>query len=76
MAFVSGISTGIGAVRQVPPNGRSEIVIYGENAGDFVVPLDAIEDVESQKVILNGAKLDRRLRESIGHARDAEDLTI
>ena len=76
MAFVSGHSTGIGAVRQVAPEGRAEIVIYVENAGDFIVPIDAVEAVESQKVILNGGKLDRRFREAIGHAHDAEDPAI
>ncbi len=43
-----------------------------ENAGDFVVPLDAVEAVHSQKVILDCRKLDRRLREAIGHAYEAE----
>ena len=76
MAFVSGQSTVIGAVRQVAPEGRREIVIYVENAGDFVVPLEAVEGVESQKVILDGGKLDHRLREAIGHAHDAKDPAL
>ena len=45
VAFVSGVSTGIGAVRQVAPDGRPELIIYVENAGDFVVPIDAVEAV-------------------------------
>jgi hypothetical protein len=61
-----------GAVRHVAPHGRPELVIYVENAGDFVVPLNAVEAVHSQKVILNCRKLERRLREAIGHAHDAE----
>ena len=44
MAFIAGQSTGIGAVRQVAPDGRAEIVIYVENAGDFVVPFDPPPD--------------------------------
>jgi hypothetical protein len=48
-------------------------VIYVENAGEFVVPLDAVESVHSQKVILNCAKLDPRLRQAIGHAHDTEE---
>jgi hypothetical protein len=36
------------------------------------VPLDAVESVHSEKVILNCRKLDRRLREAIGHAHDNE----
>ena len=61
-----------GAVREISPNVRPELVIYVENAGEFVVPLSAVEAVHSQKVILNCAKLERRLRRAIGHAHDAE----
>jgi hypothetical protein len=70
--FVSDGGEGCGAVRKVAPNGRPELVIYVENAGDFTVPLDAVEAVDSEKVILNCAKLDRRLRRAIGHAHEAE----
>ena len=70
--FVSDGGEEFGAVRQVAPHGRPELVIYVENAGDFVVPFDAVEAVHSQKVILNCRKLDRRLREAIGHAHEAE----
>jgi hypothetical protein len=48
-------------------------VIYVENAGDFVVPISAVEAVHSQKVILDCGKLERRLRQAIGHAHDVED---
>jgi len=61
-----------GAVREVAPDGRPELVIYVENAGDFVVPLAAVKAVHSQKVILDCSKLERRLRQAIGHAHDAE----
>jgi len=70
--FVSDGGEEFGAVRQVAPYGRPELVIYVENAGDFVVPLDAVAAVHAQKVILNCRKLDRRLREAIGHAHEAE----
>jgi hypothetical protein len=70
--FVSDGGEEFGAVRQVAPHGRPELLIYVENAGDFVVPLNAVEAVHSQKVILNCRKLDRRLREAIGHAHEAE----
>jgi len=70
--FVSDGGEEFGAVRQVAPHGRPELVIYVENAGDFAVPFDAVEAVHSQKVILNCRKLDRRLREAIGHAHEAE----
>lgn len=61
-ALVSDGGEEFGAVRQVSP----ELVIYVENAGDFVVPLAAVESVHSQKVILNCNKLDPRLRQAIG----------
>ena len=70
--FASDGGEEFGAVRQVTPQGRPELVIYVENGGDFVVPLEAVEAVHSQKVILNCRKLDRRLRVAIGHAHDAE----
>lgn len=70
--FVSDGGEEFGAVRAIAQGGRSELVIYVENAGDFEVPLDAVESVHSGKVILTCAKLDRRLREAIGHAHDAE----
>ena len=71
--FVSDGGEEFGAVREVSPNGRPELVIYVENAGEFVVSLSAVEAVHSQKVILNCAKLERRLRRAIGHAHDAEE---
>jgi hypothetical protein len=71
--FVSDDDKPFGAVRQVKPHGRSELVVYVENAGDFTIPLGAIKAVHSQKVIVDCDKLDHRLRKSIGHAHDAED---
>jgi hypothetical protein len=71
--FLSDGEVAFGAVREVEPHGRSELVIYVENAGDFIVPLNAVEAVHAQKVILSGGKLDRDLREAISHAHDAEE---
>jgi hypothetical protein len=65
-----------GAVRAVAPGGRAEIVIYIENAGDFVVPLSAVEDVHSEKVILNRTRLDKSIKDAIGHAHTGEDPRI
>jgi hypothetical protein len=75
-AFLSDGNEEFGAVRALPTGGRAELVVYVENAGDFVVPLDAVEAVDSQKVILDCSKLDKRLREAIGHAHDAEDQDV
>lgn len=72
MVFVADGEDGIGSVREVR-HGLPELVIYIENAGDFVVPLSAVEAVHSGKVILDMARLDLRLREAIRHARDSED---
>ena len=71
--FVSDSDAAFGAVRQVAPHGRPELVIYVENAGDFVVPLAAVEAVHAQKVILDCGKLNPDLRTAIGHAHDAEE---
>jgi hypothetical protein len=71
--FVADGGEVFGAVRQVAPHGRPELVIYVENAGDFVVPFEAVEAVHSQKVIVNCEKLEQRLREAIGRAHDSEE---
>lgn len=63
-----------GAVREVAPGGRPVIVVYVENAGDFIVPLTAVRAVHSQKVILDLEQLDAALRAAIGHAHDAEQF--
>ena len=72
-AFASDEDEEFGAVRQIAPNGRPEIVIYVENAGDFVAPLSAVKAVHSQKVILDCSKLEPRLLQAIGHAHDIEE---
>jgi hypothetical protein len=70
--FLSDGDEEFGAVRAVAPGGRPEVVIYVENAGEFTVPIDAVQSVHSEKVILDCSKLDIRLRRAIGHAHDAE----
>ncbi len=74
--FVHDGDVAFGAVREVAPHGRPELVVYVENTGDFTVPFDAIVDVHMGKVIVNSAKLDPRLKQAIGHAHDAEDPNI
>ena len=68
--FVADGDEEFGAVRDVSPDG---LVVYVENAGEFRVPLDAVQAVHAQKVIFDCGKLDRRLRRAIGHAHDAEE---
>ena len=74
--FVSDVSKPFGAVRQVRPHGKSEIVVYIENAGDFTIPLDAVTATHFQKVIVDFDKLDGRLQKAIKRAHDAEDRSI
>ena len=74
--FVSDDHNPFGAVRQVKPHGKPELVIYVENAGDFTIPLDVIKAVHSQKVIVDCDKLNHGLRKAVGHAHDAEDPRI
>ena len=63
----------VGAVRQVRSH---DLVIYIENAGDFEVPLSAVKDVYSEKVILDSARLDARLKDAIRRAHSGEDPRI
>jgi hypothetical protein len=68
--FVSDGTEEFGAVRDISPDG---LVVYVENAGEFLLPLDAVKAVHSQKVIFDCSKLEKRLRRAIGHAHDAEE---
>jgi hypothetical protein len=70
--FLSDGTVPFGAIREVSPEGRAELIIYVENSGEFTVPLAAVETVHFDKVIFNSQLLDRKLRDAIGHAHDAE----
>src|SRR5262245_5331027 len=70
MAFLVDGKDGIGAVREVT---TTSLIIYVENAGEFVVPRSAVKDVHSQKVLLKPELLDKRLLSAIGHVHDSED---
>jgi hypothetical protein len=63
---VSDDDAPFGAVRQIKPQGRPEVVVYVENAGDFTIPLSVIKPVHSQKVIVDCDKLEHRLRKRSG----------
>lgn len=67
--FASDGGEEFGAVREIFAD---SMLIYVENAGEFRVPAEAIEDVHFKKVIVNCAKLDPRLRAAIGHAHEGE----
>lgn len=72
-AFLSDGGEEFGAVREFKPGGRPEILVYVENAGDFTVPLSAVEAVHSEKVILKCGKLSKDLLRAIGHAHEREE---
>ena len=59
-----------GAVREVHAH---ELRIHVENAGEFTVPTSAVHEVHFDKVILDGSKLDDKLRTAIGRAHASED---
>ena len=71
--FVSDGPEEFGAVRGISSEGR-DLTIFVENAGDFLVPVDAVVSVQSEKVTFDCKKLDPKLRAAIGHAHDAERL--
>ncbi len=61
-----------GAVRGVCPGGRLELLVNIENGGDHCIPLDAVVEVHSEKVIVDARQLEPAVRRAIGHAHDAE----
>ena len=73
---VSDDDAPFGAVRQIRPQGRPEVVVYVENAGDFMIPLSVIKAVHSQKFVVDGDKLEHRLRKAIGHANDDDGWAV
>jgi hypothetical protein len=74
--FVHDGEKSFGAVRKVSPGGKPEIVVYVENAGDFIVPLSAVRDVHDEKVVLDGTRIGHDLKQAIGHAHVGEDPRI
>jgi hypothetical protein len=71
--FPEGGDEEVGAVREVAPGGRPELVVDIENAGDFVIPLEAVSAVLEEKVIVDPKKLPERVQQAMQHAHDAED---
>jgi hypothetical protein len=60
----------VGAVRQMRSH---DLMIYIENAGDFIVPMEAIKDADAEKVILDSSKLTPKMLEAIRVRENAED---
>lgn len=61
-----------GAVRDVCPAGRDELLVYVENSGEECIPLSAVEAVHDEKVIVDLDRLAPETRSSIQHAHEAE----
>jgi hypothetical protein len=72
MVFLADGEDGIGAVREVRRS-PAELLIYIENAGEFVVPTSAVAAVHSGKVILDSTRVGMRVRDALAGARDSED---
>jgi len=61
-----------GAVREVCPGDRPELIVNIENAGDHRIPLEAVVAVRHGSVIVDVSRLPIELRSAIQHAHDAE----
>jgi hypothetical protein len=61
-----------GAVRGYMPQANA-LVVYIENAGEFIIPLEAIQSVHDGKVIVDIGRLDAVVRRAIAHAHDREE---
>ncbi len=70
--FAQGGEEEFGAVRDVCPGGRNELLVNVENGGDYCIPLEAIVDVHDEKVIIDVARLPAAVQGTISHAHDAE----
>jgi hypothetical protein len=68
--FLHDGDVAFGAVRAVH---KHELTVYIENAGDFTVPVGAVQDVHFDKVVLDGRKLDQTIHTAIGRAHVSED---
>lgn len=71
LVFVADGEIGVAGVREVRPH-ESTFVINIENGGDFVLPMSAVRDVHSGKVILAVEKLPEDVRQALRHPHAAE----
>jgi len=69
MVFVADGEMGVAGVREVR---EAELVINIQNAGDFVIPLSAVRDVHSKKVVLDVERLAPEVRDALNHVHDNE----
>lgn len=69
MVFVADGGVGVGAVRETRGD---EVVVNIQNAGDFVLPISAVRDVHSGKVLLDLDRVGADVVEALRHVHDAE----
>ena len=73
-AFTHDGGEEFGAVRDVLPDGRPELIVYIENSGEYTVPLTAVRAVHSEKVVIDVQQLPSVVQEAISHAHDREQF--
>jgi hypothetical protein len=71
--FAGESEAAFGAVRAVAPQGRPELQVYIENAGDFAIELAAVRAVHDAKVVVDMAKVAPEVRAAIAAAHRGED---
>ncbi|WP_243041452.1 hypothetical protein [Dyella sedimenti] len=71
LVFVADGEDGIGSVRRLLPD-ENALLVYIENAGDFVIPARGVRTVHSGKVVLDLDHLPPEVLEAIGNARRSE----
>ncbi|HEX2568100.1 MAG TPA: hypothetical protein VH877_00995 [Polyangia bacterium] len=74
--FLYDGSDSFGAVRRLilsSDGGAPVLEVNIENAGDFRIPLDAVEKVASQRVVIRWECLPPEVQEAIRHTLDRED---
>jgi hypothetical protein len=65
-----------GAVRQVAPGGRDEIIVYIQNEGNFIVPARAVRTAQDSKVMLDRSALDGRVLGAISRAQESVKASV
>jgi hypothetical protein len=73
-AFARDGGEEFGAVRDVAPDGRPELIVYIENSGEYTVPLSAVTAVHSGKVVIDVEQLPEVLQDAVAHAHDREQF--
>ena len=69
MAFIDGKLEGVGTIRGIS---KSALTIYVENAGEFVIAIEAVTAAHDGKVILDRSRLGKAFLNAVGHGHDRE----